>query len=82
VSKAWDSVTGFFGGSDNSDQVQRAVASPLRGALPTLVGESRFNGAMEIRLHTDPGTTAEVTEQRSDNYAMRMNVKQDTGRSR
>lgn len=77
ISSAWDSVTGFFGGNNDS-QLQ---AVPVGGALPSLI-DNRFSGAMEIRLKSDAGTTAEVTEARTDNNAVSMRVTQDRGASR
>jgi hypothetical protein len=83
VSKAWDGVTSFFGfgNKEESTQAQMPSAKPVAGLVSGLSSESRFNGALDIRVHSDSDARAEV-ETKSDNPAMAMSVQQNRGASR
>lgn len=83
VSKAWDGVTSFFGfgNKEESTQTQMPSAKPVAGLVSGLSSESRFNGALDIRVHSDADSRAEV-ETKSDNPAVEMSVQQNRGASR
>lgn len=73
-SGVWDKVTGFFGSDDNTPS-----PAPLPADALAASAGGRMEGTMDIKIHTDEGTTAEVVRSNTSNN---LKTKVDTGNMR
>ncbi len=70
----WDSVTGFFSSDDN-----KVSPTPLSADTLAMASGGKMEGTMDIKIHTDEGTTAEVVRNNTSNN-LKTNVNTGTMR--
>lgn len=70
----WDSVTGFFSSDDN-----KVSPTPLSADTLAMASVGKMEGTMDIKIHTDEGTTAEVVRNNTSNN-LKTNVNTGTMR--
>lgn len=70
----WDSVTGFFNSDDN-----KVSPTPLSADTLAMASGGKMEGTMDIKIHTDEGTTAEVVRNNTSNN-LKTNVNTGTMR--
>lgn len=73
-SGVWDKVTGFFGSDDKTPS-----PAPLPADALAASAGGRMEGTMDIKIHTDEGTTAEVVRNNTSNN-LKTNVNTGTMR--
>ena len=70
----WDSVTGFF-----SSDANKVTPTPLSADTLAMASGGKMEGTMDIKIHTDEGTTAEVVRNNTSNN-LKTNVNTGTMR--